>query len=738
MGLLNEDNFLAQVAVAQARLGAVDISALSQSMSNKTPRYLASAIEKEQRRNFLGRSLGDADSADKAFERIINGNELQDVAYLERGLVAARAVCRVVINGNVRGYGTGFLIAPGVLLTNNHVLPDDATAAKSRIEFNYERDRVGNDLEPVSYRLDPATLFHTNQKLDFTVVSILPRQDMPIGQFGYCPLVADAGKVMEGEWLTIIQHPGGERKQVCVRENRLIYRGDDVLWYTTDTLAGSSGAPVYNNDWLVVALHHSGKPEEKDGVIQTIHGRPFVSGIDSDADIKWIANEGIRASRIVEALRLAKPDDPLLQPVFQAKAENVFRIITDLSTAHAPAVNLKTLPKAEKEQTMSSTQVRSVSVTLDIADDGSVRLRGASPLTEATGSGAALAVPSGKPEAPPVDIDVPFDATYKNRKGFMPEFLAGAAKVDSKLVTPLPDLIDTSVAARLLDGSGHILHYHGMSVVMNKTRRFAIYSAANVDFANRFEMGRPSDRWLTDPRISAKHQIGEFYYRSNNFDRGHLTRREDMEYGQANLPPRDSRSRALEYAADTCHFTNCVPQHSRFNQSKELWQGLERHLLEDAIKSNSFRAQLFTGPILEEDDPVYSRFPDIQYPVRFWKIAVAAAELNGNQQLFAAGFIMDQSEVIAKYGIEATIPFEPYKTYQVKIEEIERLTGLTFPAFKDGSGRLSNFDPMSTQAKVSKALRRGQSRPALQESIGGGLAAPTGYVPLTRVQDIVI
>lgn len=387
---------------------------------------------------------------------------------------------------------------------------------------------------------------------------------------------------------------------------------------------------------------------------------------------------------------------------------------------------------------MSPPSVRSISVTLDIADDGSVRLRGAGPVTEAT-AGAAVSVALGtKQDGPSVDIDVPFDPTYSNRKGFLPGFLADRASPDPSLVTPLPVLADPSVAAPLLDGSGHILHYHGMSVVMHKTRRFAVYSAANVDFANRFEMGRPPDRWLTDPRISAKHQIGEFYYRSNKFDRGHLTRREDMEYGQSNVPPRDSRLLALEYAADTCHFTNCVPQHSRFNQSRELWQGLERHLLEDAIKSNSFRAQIFTGPILEEDDPVYSRFPEIQYPVRFWKIAVASTEVEGKQQLFAAGFIMDQSEVIAKYGIEATVPFEPYKTYQVKIEEIEQQTGLIFGAFEDETGYLRDFDPLANPEKRSRALRRRQQRLDAQESMAtGGASPPKGYVPLTRAQDLV-
>jgi V8-like Glu-specific endopeptidase len=36
------------------------------------------------------------------------------------------------------------------------------------------------------------------------------------------------------------------------------YADDRLVQYLTDTLPGSSGAPVFDSDWHVVALHHSG------------------------------------------------------------------------------------------------------------------------------------------------------------------------------------------------------------------------------------------------------------------------------------------------------------------------------------------------------------------------------------------------------------------------------------------------------------------------------------------------
>ena len=36
------------------------------------------------------------------------------------------------------------------------------------------------------------------------------------------------------------------------------YVDDNVVQYLTDTMPGSSGSPVFNAAWEVVALHHSG------------------------------------------------------------------------------------------------------------------------------------------------------------------------------------------------------------------------------------------------------------------------------------------------------------------------------------------------------------------------------------------------------------------------------------------------------------------------------------------------
>jgi endonuclease G, mitochondrial len=76
--------------------------------------------------------------------------------------------------------------------------------------------------------------------------------------------------------------------------------------------------------------------------------------------------------------------------------------------------------------------------------------------------------------------------------------------------------------------------------------------------------------------------------------------------------------------------------------------------------------------VFDEGDPEYRK---IQYPQQYWKV-VAALDANG--KLFATAYILSQVDIIDQFGIEAEVPFGPYKTYQVKISEVERLTDLKF------------------------------------------------------------
>lgn len=53
-----------------------------------------------------------------AMERIMGGNDLMPISYLDIGSRAAKSVCRIALRdraGKFAGYGTGFLVAPELI-----------------------------------------------------------------------------------------------------------------------------------------------------------------------------------------------------------------------------------------------------------------------------------------------------------------------------------------------------------------------------------------------------------------------------------------------------------------------------------------------------------------------------------------------------------------------------------------------------------------------------------------------
>ncbi|MCE5290725.1 MAG: serine protease [Nocardiaceae bacterium] len=245
---------------------------------------------------------------DAALERIIGAaNESQPVSFLPRGTRAAAAVARISLSvrGGERPQGTGSLVSPRLLLTNNHVLPDVVTAGIAVIEFGAE---IGVDNAPAActrFRLDPDTFFVTDKHLDYTLVLVAPRDDgttagKVVGWFN--PLIAQPGKIVIGESMNIIGHPMGRFKEISIRDNRLEAQLDDFLHYTADTLPGNSGSPVFNDQWEVVALHHAGvKRKDDQGRVLRKDGKVWQPGDGEDA-IDWVANEGARVSAILRHL----------------------------------------------------------------------------------------------------------------------------------------------------------------------------------------------------------------------------------------------------------------------------------------------------------------------------------------------------------------------------------------------------------------------------------------------------
>jgi V8-like Glu-specific endopeptidase len=217
-------------------------------------------------------------------EKIIGAvSHLKRIAWLQIGLQRARSVCRVV---TPRGLGTGFLIGRGWLLTNHHVIPDAPTARDSHVEFGYEEDADGRLQQASRYGLRADTV-RASQGLDFCAVAVEQAADSPpLESWGRLDLVAALPAV--GEHVTIIQHPSGGPKQIALTANQVVNVFDHRLQYVTDTMPGSSGSPVFNDRWQVVALHHAGGNLMRDSRGGAIY-----------------ANEGILASHLLKTTELS-------------------------------------------------------------------------------------------------------------------------------------------------------------------------------------------------------------------------------------------------------------------------------------------------------------------------------------------------------------------------------------------------------------------------------------------------
>ncbi len=244
-------------------------------------------------------------------ERVLGRNDMIGIAYLETGSLKARSVGRIAVKSSPmrrQGFGTGFMVAPGLLLTNNHVLTDAAAAKFSQVEFGYQEGPRGKLLVPAVFDLKPNKLFVTDQRLDFTLVAVggKSEDDDPLADFGWCPLSGEPGEILNGEFVNIIQHPGGEPKQLAARENQVTGFAEGVfVHYKTDTAPGSSGSPVFNDQWEVVALHHSGVPKRNaKGKILTVDGQLWRREM-GEHRIKWVANEGIRVGAILESEKVS-------------------------------------------------------------------------------------------------------------------------------------------------------------------------------------------------------------------------------------------------------------------------------------------------------------------------------------------------------------------------------------------------------------------------------------------------
>ncbi len=580
----------------------------------------------------------------------------------------------------IDAFGSGFLIAPNLIITNNHVFPAQDYAEGCVINFKYEYNEFNKLQSGLKFRLTPEIFFLTDIDLDFTIVyaeSIDESGQFKLADLGYIPLIGTKGKVIIGSQIHIVQYPLGGPKQYSTDNNIVkdILEEEGFIQYSTDTDEASSGSPAANQHWEVAALHHSGIAMTIGDKVWSKYNKPW-DGTMTDADKIYIANEGVSISRIVNFLSKQKPGKPkeieLLDSVLRISHEATPESNLIITPPDSPIVVKPNLSENDvvnpfidpKNSYMSQNVFNFYNTNNVTINASSGTVPGANPLL----------LPETKPAQGVPEKKLRFDENYSGRryKGYKENFLS--------VNIPLPGVAAGRIGEIYKKDTSNIplvLKYYHFSLVMNKKFRLQMWSAVNVDYdpalktsRDRKEFGDEGNSWRLDPRIPAEIQIidAEFYKPATQVDRGHMVRRDDSCYGNTELE--------IEYAnSDTFHWTNCTPQHEGFNQSKQygVW-GLLENAIKDGLSGDDTKASIFAGPILTEDpERIYN---DIYYPTRFWKVV---ATIDEDEGLLAYGFILDQTKVIDRRGLEAKFDFSKFKYQQVSLKAIEDEAGVTFP-----------------------------------------------------------
>jgi len=688
---LNPDVIATSARRVSAKLGSSNTSpivpATAVELSNSVKEYIASARTHDD---------------NSAFERAIGTNDLLSLYYFWSGLHASRSVGRIVIaasGSDPAAAATAFLIAPGLLMTNWHVFQNAEVAKRARIQFGYEADENGSERISTWFSLNPDRFFINDQHLDYCVVYVdesTQEGPDPLQTFGWLRLNPNLGKTAYGQYLSLIQHPEAQAKQVAIRENKLLPFDDtdDFLTYQSDTFKGSSGSPVFNDFWEVVALHHAGKPAtDAAGNYLDRSGKPIVGRTPLEDEIQWVANEGARTSRIIAHIktRASKGDLwALLESTFSGtlQAPVPWTVISGAQWEHPRLPIERSADVPAPSGTFIAYLPLNVSVRIESLDQP--------PLRALVTQAPTLLAPT-----PAADLGEPrfetlnFDDDYDDRDGYDETFLG------RNNLAPLPAILSSAKnQIAPLKTKGTLLDYHHFSLLVHKVRRLPVLTACNVDYedSERGGKGRASfgkDQWITDTRMDEKYQIpAGFYDRWKKLDYGHLVRREDNCWGAS--------AKEIEYAnSDTFHLTNCTPQHEAYNRSnkKGLWGLLENEIGKQS-KSDKGIARLcvFAGPIFDEKKDLVcdDKAGKILVPLSFWKVVVAPLRKGG---LGAYGFILSQANVLKDDPpFEDFVPSDAFVHQQVSLAVIEAKSIVRFDE------RIKQVDVFKNNAAGSESL----------------------------------
>lgn len=555
--------------------------------------------------------------------------------------------------------GTGFIVGPGLLMTNRHVAQLFASGLGSRnlrivdgidpgIDFLQERDSPpGRVLTFRNVRIihpywDLALIevegIEGRGELELSTIEPVDAPARRIAVIGYPAFdprndAAVQDQVFHGIYNIKRFQPGLLNGRRAIESFGKVV---DVACHDSSTLGGNSGSVVLEADsGTVIGLHFAGLYKDSNFAVPACDlacdGRIIDAGVN-------IRGGGRRSSGAWDLWWIRTEDSETTPPVNSGAGggQNVGGTFGVGASASA-----------------SITIPLKLSVTIDLPNMGL----------------AVSASPAGE-DVTEKAVEPFHDGEDVERHGYQADFIG------KRVPMPVPR---ASVDLVKLANGVHVIPYHHFSIVMDRRRRLALFTAANVDARAQAKKPEPGytytraglsglaendrEKWFNDPRIRGTEQLPDRFFNNDRsaFDKGHLVRREDVAWGESYL--------ALRAANGDTYFTsNCSPQVAHFNRSdhKDNWGALEDLVLREA---KTERFCLFSGPVLKPDDPDFVGQDDrgavsIKIPRHFWKVVVA----NDGGKLRVFAFILKQD--LSQTPMEFNVP-ESWKRHQLSLKALE-------------------------------------------------------------------
>jgi len=238
-----------------------------------------------------------SDALAPGLERVLGSSRFQSLNWYRTGLERCRAVAQIE-NQAEDGIGTGFLVdgrrlhaslPATVLMTNGHVIPEAVAASDAVVAFR----GLDEDATRQRFRVVRTWWYQQSERpgIDTVLLELddYPRNVSPAPLANRLPVLDGSG----AQRAYLIGHPNQlENPQFSLQDNVILDYDETYVHYRAPSDRGSSGSPVFDSSWSLIALHHAGGFDTP-----RLHNKGGT----------YAANEGIALGAIVGRLRDRPP-----------------------------------------------------------------------------------------------------------------------------------------------------------------------------------------------------------------------------------------------------------------------------------------------------------------------------------------------------------------------------------------------------------------------------------------------